>query len=71
MGFSTFFTEDSCFVANPNSENGFLSWKDGDFGACGYGKTFELRFVAVGNKSVTLLADFGANVAVVNILLRD
>jgi hypothetical protein len=52
---SSFFTEDNCFVANPNSEKGFLSWKDGDLGACGYGKILELRFVAAVNKSTGLL----------------
>lgn len=69
LAFSSFFTAVTGFIDNPKLPNGFLSWKEGDFGAWGYGKPEEFRLV--GNKLLGLLVGFGSNVVAPNIRSRD
>jgi hypothetical protein len=58
-------------VANPSSLNGFRSWKEGDFGAFGYGKLLELKIVDVDKRSAGLLEGFDSKEVAPNKPLRD
>ena len=71
FGMEPFFTFDNCFVASigPRSPNGFLSWKDGDFGACGYGRP--PAFKPDGCKFAGRLEGLSFRLVAPNIFVRD